>query len=132
MDANSGSSEHFTCPTHNRVVPITPETKGCPDCLAFLASPTDPAQMTGVERRAELDRWGKILTAPFDQVHERIEALVGRSVWTHEMGVTWDALLDEAESWNHPEDLRRHVVDVAADAVGVEKVYVYPEATSGR
>lgn len=121
----------FTCPTHDVVVAITPDTKGCPDCNAFLDNPPDPAQMTGAERRAELDRWGRILTVSFDRMHGRIEALVGRPVWTHEMATGgWDALLDEAESWDHPDDLRRHVIDTAADAVGVEKVYVFPEATS--
>ncbi len=41
--------------------------------------------MTAEERAAEFEWWGNILTIPFNDLHQRIEELVGRSVWTHEL-----------------------------------------------
>ena len=59
----------------------------------------DARDMTGPERREELDRilHGKqdeVLT--FGECHHRIEELVGRPVWTHEIGLAPDRLLAEA------------------------------------
>lgn len=130
MDAVSNTHDTFTCHFHGTVVDITPDTEGCPDCNAFLDNPPDPMMMTGAERRAELEAmWNGILTVKFERMHQRIEALVGRPVWTHEMGTSgWVTLLAEAESWAHPDDLHRHAIDTAADLVGAEKVFVFPEA----
>jgi hypothetical protein len=59
--------------------------------------------MTGLERRAEMESM-KRLEVPFQLLHERLEALIGRPVWTHEFGMAWDALLNEAETWERNED----------------------------
>lgn len=57
----------------------------CPDCLAYLASRPDPTTMTAADRADELEYWlGGLLRIEFDRLHQRIEALVGRPVWTHE------------------------------------------------
>jgi len=127
--------ETFTCEWHGCVVPIEKEHPGCPDCNVFLDDPPDSAQMTGEERAAELRGWfDRVLTVRFPRLHERIEALVGRSVWTHEMGVNVEGLIQEAASGQHPEDLRRHVIDSMCDAVGAEKVFVadVPSSTESR
>lgn len=38
-----------------------------------------------------------ILLVPFDKFHESIEFLLGRPVWTHELGLNWEGLKAEAE-----------------------------------
>ena len=38
-----------------------------------------------------------ILLIPFDKFHEALEFLLGRSVWTHEMGLNYEGLKAEAE-----------------------------------
>lgn len=43
--------------------------------------------MTPLERVNELNRWMACVTIPFDNIHKRIEELVGRSVWTHELAL---------------------------------------------
>lgn len=50
------------------------------------------------ERIAEMEklRW---LEAPFTMTHKRIEELVGRPVWTHEMVMNWKGLVTEAGSY---------------------------------
>jgi hypothetical protein len=71
----------YTCPHHNLEL-----EDACPQCLEFLANPPAPDTMTGDERVAELLRWEGIVTVPFPLIHRRIEQLVGRPVWTNEMG----------------------------------------------
>jgi hypothetical protein len=62
----------------------------------------DPADMTGNERAAEMQQRGTVATVAFSLIHARIEALVGRDVFTHEMGMAWDALVEEARTHDHP------------------------------
>ena len=89
-------SETWTCDVHGRVLPTTPPEGYCPDCLAEMASAPDPETMTGEALAAELDRWCGQLSVPFDLIHARIEALVGRPVWTHEFALGIDRLMHEA------------------------------------
>lgn len=35
------------------------------------------------------------LCCPFDVFHQALEKALGRPVWTHEMGLNWDGLVDE-------------------------------------
>lgn len=95
----------------------------CPECVAFLDAAPDVAGMTPQERSEELHGWlDGPLTAPFDRLHERAEALVGRPVWTHEFASSVvDNLYAEIESGNHPENLNAHANDVA------EKIFVFPD-----
>ena len=72
-------------------------TDVCPRCTEALPKRPKHDEMTGAERRAELEGMS-ILEVRFSLLHARIEELIGRPVWTHEMGLAWDALLDEAES----------------------------------
>lgn len=52
--------------------------------------------MSADEREAEMRVLGETLEVPFGLVHGRIEQLVGRPVWTHEMGLNWEGLCKEA------------------------------------
>jgi hypothetical protein len=59
--------------------------------------------MTGDERAAELSALlDRPLSRPFDLIHKRIEELAGRSVWTHEIGLNSEGLVEEAR--NRPRD----------------------------
>lgn len=79
-------------------------TSYCPDCMEAFANRRAPDAMTGDERGAELMWWGTILTIPFDDLHQRIQELVGRSVWTHELAgqAAFDRLVEEARTREHP------------------------------
>lgn len=78
-------------------------TSYCPDCMEAFANRRDPNTMTGDERAAEFRWWGEVLTIPFSDLHQRIEELVGRTVWTHEMGTSGiGRLIEEARTREHP------------------------------
>lgn len=60
-------------------------------------------------------------------IHQRIEQLVGRPVWTHEF-VTDTRLIEEARgALPHPEDLRAHVLE-SIQAVAGDKPVIVVEA----
>lgn len=123
--------DEFVCPLHDRSVAAGKDSPGCSDCLELLDDvPRDPATMTGEERATELRHWLGIMTVPdFSRIHERVEVLVGRPVWTHEMAASVvDKLFTEAETWDHPEDPFAEAVESLSDMMGAENVYVYPEA----
>lgn len=68
----------------------------CPSCLDWFENHRpDPADMTADERMREMESW-KIAEISFGKIHQRIEELVGRPVWTHEMGLNWKGLVKEA------------------------------------
>ena len=67
----------------------------CPACLEFYEARPDPSTMTPDERVKEFDSW-QWLEITFDKIHKRLEELVGRPVWTHEFGLGWDGLREEA------------------------------------
>ena len=53
---------------------------------------------------AEYRSWGPILEIDFDKLHQRIEELVGRPVFTHEMGTSGvDYLEHEILTGTHPD-----------------------------
>lgn len=52
--------------------------------------------MTPIERGAFQLRQ-RLLCMPFDKFHEGLEALLGRPVFTHELGLNYDGLIAEAE-----------------------------------
>jgi len=60
----------------------------CEACRARLRSTMESVRAAPREERAEELSllFMTPLTVPFELVHERLEALVGRSVWTHELG----------------------------------------------
>lgn len=79
-----------------------PLKEACPTCLAAFPNRRPVHAMSGDERAAELELWGGVLEIPFSLVHERIEELVGRSVWTHELGLNWPCLVEEARTQDRP------------------------------
>ena len=66
----------------------------CPNCMANFKYLPDPKTMTTDEKVKELESWGGILEIPFSMMHGRIEALVGRPVFTHELA-NYDKVIDE-------------------------------------
>jgi hypothetical protein len=72
----------YTCDKHPGQTGLT---SYCTDCMTAFETRRDAATMTAEERAAEFEWWGSILTIPFANLHQRIEELVGRSVWTHEL-----------------------------------------------
>lgn len=82
--------------------------------------------MSRDERADELQHWFDIvLTVEFSKLHKRIEQLVGRPVWTHEIstaGTRW--LLEEARTGRHPENLAAHVVGSLDQMAGTRPVVI--------
>lgn len=59
--------------------------------------------MTPEERLAEFRSWGPVLEIDWPKLHQRIEELVGRPVWTHEMGTSGIPYLEhEILTGQHP------------------------------
>lgn len=94
----SDESKTYECPHHNTT---QPRGESCAACLVGWETRRKADEMTGEERRAEMGRLATV-TYDFGKVHQRIEELVGRPVWTHEMGLNWEGLIDEAASRQHP------------------------------
>lgn len=92
--------------------------------------------MTGDERADELQHWfDSVLTVEFEKLHGRIEQLVGRPVFTHELGsVGTPNLVREARGQQHPVDLEAHAVGLMDQIAGsrpVMVVRVAPEDIDG-
>lgn len=105
------------CPDHESPLP-----PACPECVTAMQRSV--ATMTADERADELQHWGDIvLTVEFDVLHKRIEELVGRSVWTHEMASSlFPNLVREARSQEHPVDLEAHVIGSLDQIAGTKPV----------
>jgi hypothetical protein len=70
----------FTCPFHGGE--FTQE-QSCPDCFDIMQGDVPESAH---ERSEELQKWAdNVLTVDFSILHKRIEELVGRPVWTHEL-----------------------------------------------
>lgn len=70
----------------------------CPVCSEAIKSWPEPDLMTADERVSEMKLLRGPLEVPFPLLHERIEKLVGRLVWTHELGFAYDNLIEEARN----------------------------------
>jgi hypothetical protein len=89
----------WTCKRHA----IGGLTTHCPRCLEAFDQRTPATEMTWPQRAQVLRDLPEQLTIPFDSLHKWIEELVGRPVWTHELGtVGFAALIEEVES-GHPD-----------------------------
>ena len=77
--------------------------ESCPVCVASVPGWKSPSLMTPEERLAEWYMWNNpaILEIPFDMMSERIDALIGRPVWTHEL-IEYDALAAEIMGEKEP------------------------------
>lgn len=81
----------YTCPNHSDLGELD---EYCPGCLTDFETRRDAREMTGEERVAAFDAIPQILTQPFANIQQRIEELVGRPVWTHELAYL-DSLREE-------------------------------------
>lgn len=75
---------HFCCT-------IVGAKASCPTCMAAFPNRRDVATMTVEERAQEFEQWVGVLEIDFSLMHQRLEELAGRPVWTHELA--------------HPEDI---------------------------
>lgn len=74
---------------------LTADNQECPVCAEWFKTRPDPITMTPDERATEFESW-KFCEIYFDKVHQRMEELVGRPIWTHEIGLNWAGLKEEA------------------------------------
>ena len=92
-------AKNAVCPDHGSALP-----PACPECEQMMARPVE--EMSHDERADELQHWSDtVLTVEFPKLHKRIEQLVGRPVWTHEVGtdgMNW--LLEEARTGRGRDD----------------------------
>lgn len=77
---------------------------GCSECIKELQARRHPDDMTNEEVEAEMRFWEDYnIMIPFDKyIHPRLEQLVGRPVWTHEIGRNWNGLIEEAKNRTRP------------------------------
>lgn len=95
-------SMHYHCPFHHTNIK---KGKPCPECIEDYKRLPDVSSMTRAERLAEFERWEGVLTIPFADLHIRLEALVGRPIFTHELGTNVIGLKDEIMGYEpHPDD----------------------------
>lgn len=115
-DVEAMSVETFQCEWHPNVTVEVGSEVGCDECNNFLQFAPNPKMMTGEERAEELAGWmnRKKLSVPFTRLHDRVAALVGRDLWTHEMANP-EPLIEEARNWQHPENLNAHAVETLSD-----------------
>ena len=93
------------------------------------------SDMTRDERVAEFQHWtgtDTVLTVEFSKWHKRIEELVGRPVWTHELGTQGcEWLLEEVRSGKNPDDLEAHVIG-SLDQIAGNKPVIVARIDGGR
>lgn len=97
----------------------------CPSCNAELAGRPDRDTMTGDDRAEEVRALLHELSAyRIQDLHRRLEQLVGRPVWTHEF-VTDTRLMEEARgALPHPENLAQHAIDSLQAVAGDKPIIV--------
>ena len=88
----------YTCPVHQ-----TEQDTYCLPCIEGFKARRDANTMTGEERADELLTMCRIVTMPFTNIHQRVEELVGRPVFTHELGgeERFNLLVEEARTQKH-------------------------------
>ena len=109
----------YLCPKHN-----TEQEEACKGCMDIINSEV-PESLE--DRLAELRMWFfdiDILTVEFNDLHERIQKLMGRPVWTHELASPQD-LIHELET-NQRIGIEE-IAQKAADYVGKDNVVFIEE-----
>lgn len=126
-------AEYVRCERHGLDVPKVTKDEaerlglpfGCSAHLAEMERAPAPGEMTGDERASEVTQHlCSPMFVPLDVIHQRIEALVGRPVWTHEMARA-EALAEEARTWQHPVDLEAHVIGSLDQMAGNKPVLIF-------
>lgn len=87
----------YTCPTHPH---LNEQDDYCPECVAAFENRKPISELTVEERLAEFENICDIVTMPFSNIHQRVEELCNRPVWTHEF-------ID-------PDGLRNEIISVAS------------------
>jgi hypothetical protein len=88
-------SDFFNCARHAAVQIEIGSNVGCADCLEMIRR--DPATMTGDEKAEEVrSLLQEVMSIPFEPLWKRIDALVGRETYNHELGLAVDRLIEEA------------------------------------
>ena len=120
-------TDDWTCP-HG----FGPESQrgDCPDCNRDIEGRRSRDDMTGDERAEEVRA---LLHDPsayrMDDIHKRLEDLVGRPVWTHEF-VTDTWLMEKARGvLPHPKDLHQHALE-SLEAIADGKPIIVVEGRS--
>lgn len=105
----------------------------CIECVAQFPHRRNADEMTGEERVHELDLLYGPLEVFFSMVHQRIEELVGRSVWTHELSVNKDRLFEEARTRGTQKSPLPSVEELIAplQQMGKKVVFVVPPTDEG-
>jgi len=85
--------ETRVCSWCNQTVP---KEDYCVHCTEEIQTRRAPETMTAEERQAEFDGMMRC-EVPFPMMHKRVEALIGRPVWTHEFADS--ARLREQMQW---------------------------------
>lgn len=93
----------------------------CPTCVAAFPNRRPATEMTREERATEFDGLCGPLEIPIAMLHERVEELVGRSVWTHEL-VDVAALRREILGESEPATMANVVAKIPADKLLVVAV----------
>lgn len=76
------------------------DKQACPTCVANFPNRRKAETMTREERVAEFELLCGVLETPWEMLHQRVEELVGRSVWSHEFAYP-DLLAKEIRSGEH-------------------------------
>lgn len=88
-----------------------PKEAFCSDCTEQFVNRPAPEALTPDEREAEMRSFDGPVEVPFDLMHRRMESLVGRPVWTHEMGLNWEGLCREARWESRPATIEE-IIDI--------------------
>ena len=90
-------TETFICKTHHIEVPASGH--GCEQCYTEWEHRRPANEMTPDERVSELKRITAQLSIPMRETMVRVDELVGRSVYSHELGSAFfDLLCEEARN----------------------------------
>ena len=96
----------------------------CDACNQEFADRPSADAMTPDERAEEVrSLLHDLHSYRFSDIHGRIEALVGRPVWTHEF-VTDTRLIEEARGAPHPSDLYGHLIESFQAVAGDKPVVI--------
>ncbi len=95
----------------------------CHMCGDEFEKRTPADKMTVEDRATELVAWGGAMEIPFSSIHKRIEELVGRPVWTHEMAY-FGSLIAEVRSGN-----RASMAEVIGKCPPEKLIIARPEET---
>ncbi len=72
----------------------------CVKCVEYLESRPDASNMSADQKSTEFEYWWGQLKIPFDLMHERLEKLTNRPIYTHELGMrSLDSFLQDCRNW---------------------------------